>query len=381
MRSRHGWKMALAALFLLVLVAILRMAPLQVSEPTGPYAVGRTTRIWVDASRREVLSTAVGARQTPVVIWYPAQEGTGSTMPYFPALAKVSSDLVASGELSALEVFGLRLARSQERLDAKMAAGESRYPVVLLSPGNGTNVEFYDAFAGDLASHGYIVIGVNHPHDVAAVALQDGRVAQFIEGPLGFSEREVWTAGRIAERTADLLFVLAQLQALNGQGDILLSGRMELGQVGVMGHSLGGITAAQACQASEALAACVNLDGLQRGGPFSADDHPASPRQPFMMITKEKELPPAQAALFAAALSGSYRVVLPAATHDSFTDGPLLQPSLLPNRAEAIASWVRAYSLAFFEQTLRGRESALLQQASQGDNVLLEVYTPRQAER
>jgi pimeloyl-ACP methyl ester carboxylesterase len=237
-------------------------------------------------------------------------------------------------------------------------------------------MEFYDAFAGDLASHGYIVVGVNHPYDVAAVALQDGQVAQYIDGPMSFAGREVWTGARVAERTADLLFVLSLLHELNGQGDALLSGRMDLTRVGVMGHSLGGITAAQACQAGDDLAACLNLDGIQRGGPFSADDHPSPPRQPFMMITKEKELTPAQAALFAAASSGSYRVVLPAAAHDSFTDGALLRPSLLPGRSETILAWVRAYTLAFFEQKLLDRESELLHEAPSGADVLLEIYAP-----
>ena len=379
MRSNRVLKMTLAALLLLVLLAVLFVVQLKLPEPTGPYTVGRTTRHWVDASRREVLDSADNPREIPVVIWYPAQEATGTTMPYFPALQEVADGLIASGEVSALEVYGLRFVHSQERLDAQMADAENRYPVVLLSPGNGTNVEFYDAFAGDLASHGYIVIGVNHPHDVAAVALRDGRVAQFIEGPMGFEEQEVWTSERIAERTQDLLFVLAQLRELDGQGDMLLSGRVDLAHIGAMGHSLGGITAAQACLASDDLAACLNLDGLQRGGPFSADDNPTPPDQPFMMITKQVELPSALAALFAAVPSGSYRVVLPAATHDSFTDGPSLLPSLLSNRAHAIVSSVRTYTLAFFEQTLQGRESQLLQQGSDVGNVLLEVYTPHQA--
>lgn len=381
MVNRRGLIMAFAALLLLVLLTISFVVQLQVPGPTGPHAVGRTTRQWVDAGRREVLGPADGPRETPLVIWYPAQAGTGLAMPYFPALQEVAAGMAASGEVSALEVFGLRFVRSQERLQASMAEAESRYPLVLLSPGNGTNVEFYDAVAAELASQGYIVVGVNHPYDVAAVALHDGRVAQFVEGPLALTEREAWTAGRIAERTADLLFVLAQLQALNEQGDVLLSGRMELAQVGVMGHSLGGIAAVQSCQASAEFVACLNLDGLQRGGPFSADDNPAPPPQPFMMITKEAELHPELEALFAAAPSGSYRVVLRGATHDSFTDGPLLQPSLLPNGAQAIASQVRVYTLAFFEQTLRGRESALLQQPVQSGDVSLEVYPRRQAAR
>jgi predicted dienelactone hydrolase len=149
--------------------------------------------------------------------------------------------------------------------------------------------------------------------------------------------------------------------------------------VGVIGHSLGGITAAEACRVTFQIRSCVNLDGLQQGGPFSADAHPIPPGQPFMMITKEKTLAPAIIALFAAAQSGSYRVVLPEAQHDNFTDGPLLLPSLLPipNQADQLLSFIRAYTLAFFEQTLNQRPSPLLSKPLHSQSVWLEVYPPQ----
>jgi hypothetical protein len=95
-----------------------------------------------------------------------------------------------------------------------------------------------------------------------------------------------------------------------------------------------------------------------------------------MMITKERALPPAIIALFRATGSGSYRVVLPEAQHDNFTDGPLLLPSPLPapNKADHLLSFIRAYTLAFFEQTLRQRPSELLAKPLQSQSVWLEVY-------
>jgi len=37
--------------------------------------------------------------------------------------------------------------------------------------------------------------------------------------------------------------------------------------------------------------ACLNFDGLQRGGPFSMEETALLPEQPFIFITKESELP------------------------------------------------------------------------------------------
>ncbi len=68
--------------------------------------------------------------------------GTGAPAPYVPDLERVAPELARSGEVTPLEVFGLRFVRSRERLGAAVA-GAGPYPVVLLSPGNGTNVESY----------------------------------------------------------------------------------------------------------------------------------------------------------------------------------------------------------------------------------------------
>jgi len=292
----------------------------------------------------------------------------------------VTSTLSASGEVTPLEVLGLRFVRSHERLDASLADRAASYPVILLSPGNGTNVEFYAAIAEELASHGYIVVGLDHSYDVAAVVLHDDRVAQFVEGPFELQAHQNWVKERIAVRTADMLFALDQLRRLNVEDDSLLSGHLDLTRVGVMGHSLGGINAAEACRASAQLRACLNLDGLQQGGPFSADRNPLPPDQPFMMITKERTLQPAIIALFANTHSGSYRVVIPGANHDNFTDGPLLLPSLLPmpNKADHFLFFIRAYTLAFFEQTLNRQQSQLLSKPLQSQSVWLDVYPPKQ---
>lgn len=97
-----------------------------------------------------------------------------------------------------------------------------------------------------------------------------------------------------------------------------------------------------------------------------------------MMITKEKELRPANKALFEAIPSGSYRVIIDGADHESFNDGAVLRPSLLPfsNRADHILALVRRYTLAFFDLTLRSKSSPLLAESMQVDQVLLEVYPP-----
>ena len=75
-------------------------------------------------------------------------------------------------------------------------------------------------------------------------------------------------------------------------------------------------------------------------------------------------------------MSESYWVVVHGATHQSFTDGPLLQPALLPgpDEADRLMSLIQQYSLAFLDQTLKGHSHELLSQAAEEDNISVRIF-------
>ncbi|HXD10392.1 MAG TPA: hypothetical protein VN653_10045 [Anaerolineales bacterium] len=81
-----------------------------------------------------------------------------------------------SGELGWWEVFALQFIRSNISLNVVPVKEGASYPVVLFSPENGTNIEFYSSLMGEIASHGHIVVGLNRPYEVAAVELSSGSV-------------------------------------------------------------------------------------------------------------------------------------------------------------------------------------------------------------
>ena len=90
------------------------------------------------------------------------------------------------------------------------------------------------------------------------------------------------------------------------------------------------------------------------------DESALPPSQPFLFLTKESELHPKLIERFEST-SASYWVVIHGANHDSFTDGPLLQPSLLPvpNQADQFMNLIQKYTLAFLNKTLKGQASDL----------------------
>jgi dienelactone hydrolase len=347
---------------------------LRVPAPTGAFAVGRADTLLVDETRREPGARGGRPRAVRLVAWYPATVGSGAAAEYVPGYDRVRAGLEASGELSPIVVRTLPLVGTSAREEARIADDEETWPVIVFSPGNATNVAFYAALAEDLASRGYVVIGVDHPYQVAAVDVGAAGVAVY--DPVE-SVGEGSSAARIDERVSDLSFVVDRLAADAGGIDEL-SGRLDLGRIGVAGHSLGGIAAAEMC-ADARVDACLNIDGQQIGGPFSARRDPSPPTKPFLFLTKETRLHPALVEVFEAAGADAYRVVVPAATHGAFTDGSRYEPRLLPvdGTADHVLAIERGVVRAYFDRYLRDVTGPLLDGLPAPTDIYAEVYPLR----
>jgi dienelactone hydrolase len=367
-------KGVLILLFLIFLIAPVLILP----EPSGQYSVGQTTLNWTDISRPEVLTEDPNDfRELVAVIWYPAKAWTGISTSYFPGLSKISKALAESGEVAAWETFGLRFVHSSNRLNAELSKEEISYPVVILSPGNGTNIEFYNNLASELASHGYVVVGLNHPYDVAAAALSGGRIAHYNkeQWQLSPEEHQKYTSTRMPVRVADMIFALDQLEHLNTTADNPFVGRLDLDSVAAAGHSIGGITASEVCKAEPRFKACLNFDGLQAGGPFSTDKIAEPPAQPFLFITKESRLHPYLVERFEITTE-SYWVIVHDTTHDSYSDAALLRPSfsLYSGKIDQQAKLIKLYILDFLNHTLKHQSTSSLSAPSEGQDASVKVF-------
>jgi len=75
-------------------------------------------------------------------------------------------------------------------------------------------------------------------------------------------------------------------------------------------------------------------------------------------------------------MSESYWIVIHGATHQSFTDGPLLQPALFPgpNQADRWMGLIEQYSLAFLNYTLKGHSNEMLSKALEKADVSVRIF-------
>ena len=126
------------------------------------------------------------------------------------------------------------------------------------------------AIAEELASHGFIVVGVNHTYETTVTAFSDGRVVPTNPAALGGalgpqtgSHHDVFRqrASVCEYKAADLASVANQLERLNTNPAERLAGRLDLGRFAALGHSFGGNAALEWCRMDQRCRAAANLDG------------------------------------------------------------------------------------------------------------------------
>jgi predicted dienelactone hydrolase len=305
-------------IFVLVLLALPSHASnagqpgFDLPQPNGCYPVGTETVVLRDPHR---------SRDLLVTMWYPAMEGTSALAPY---MDKKTADALAE-EWKLRPDFQL-LVRAHARLFAPIAIG-GPFPVVLLEHGSSVVPAVYTVLAEGLASNGFIVVATNHPPDSLISVFPDGNELKFTPyWPAEADRRTQGVAiGKFADEVlvVDVRFVLDQLQEMNLH-DHFWHGQLDLSKIGIVGHSMGGTTAALATKEEPRILAGVNLDGSTYPG-MNSDVRPIPVHKPFLFLATEEHASGADHAReYVGSESNTYYVVVTGADHMSFTDADLV---------------------------------------------------------
>jgi predicted dienelactone hydrolase len=374
---------------------------IRLPSPTGPYRVGRTSFHRIDISRPEPFTEDPSDhRQVLFQIWYPAEPSGGAVAQYIDPLPD-DEIFRNSGIYSFVGFERMMKTRSHAFTGVKISTAKRRYPVIIFSHGLGRVSAHYTAFLENLASHGYVVVGVDSPFFSSVLKMPDGRI---IKNESQRNQRRGAREEEAVTQAHDLIFVLDELERINKtDADIGLVGRFDLGHIGVFGHSRGGFTAPHACLFDSRFRACLNLDGY----PLTPAVMDKGIRQPYMHIeeiapwlppptdqeladskkTREQATKEAQAmeqkreVTFGKMSSGVYLVVVKGAQHNSFSDMQFIAPERYGDtrsNAERVLTITNAYILAFFDRYLQGRQQSLLKvSAAMFPEVTLKVYRQR----
>lgn len=376
-------------------------APFDLPAPTGALPIGATSWHVTDDTRKETFTGSGKTRQVHVLAWYPAtSSSTAERAPYLrEGLTEVSTFATL---LRSPGVFDdLARVQTHATLDATPAASPAKFPVLVFSHGYTGIPSSHTTLVEDLASHGYAVLSIVHPYESTAALLADGQTVTMVDetsaprqalrdvfGEWSVEDSTMKAVTSAKDEDEQLRLLRGYLAGLQKTNEALrrwvddtrlvldrlpapaarntgatLATRLDMESIGVLGHSMGGVTAGQFCVDDQRCKAGLNLDGIPQYG--SMIDNRM--KRPFLMVYSARHgHEGASDAIYKRAASPYYRVDVRDTLHLEFSDmvlygGPLRERKMLgaiaPQRAIEIT---RAIVREYFDQELRGQRSSLL---------------------
>ncbi len=342
----------------------------RIASPSGPYVVG--TRIYelTDDSRHEIYSGKDEPRRFMIQIWYPSESDSSAERAPWMADAKIYAPAIADHiGLPSFFLDHLALVKIPAFKETKVAETAEPFPVILFSHGwNGFNAQNTEQ-ALELASHGYVVVGVQHTYGAVVTVFPNGDVA--LNNPSALPPDETPTAEyeAIAQKlvnqwAGDLGYTLDVLAIMNGSLRTPFADKLDLSRVGVYGHSTGGGAAIQFCGTDSRCIALLGMDPFMRPVSYEVIDGGVTQPSFFMFSqvwadetdSRNNELfnrfyPNIKQPLGVVKIEGT--------AHYDFTDLPLLSPLAPqlglkgPINGKLVTTIVNDYLLSFFNATLK----------------------------
>ncbi len=366
----------LTVILLLLSTAIPILLPVpKIPNPSGPLAIGTVIYEFTDTSRKELYSGKDEARRFMIQAWYPAEIKAEDERAPWMSNAEIYAPAVATYiDLPSFFLDHLALVNIPAFKNAQVAKTNGGYPVIIFSHGwNGFNAQ-NSGQALELASHGYVVIAVQHTYGAVTTVFPDGTIAP--NNPKALPEDaedpnyEVVARILVDQWAGDISFALDQFIILNKDADSIFFQSLDMERVGVYGHSTGGGAAIQFCGTDSRCDALLGMDPFMR--PVSAEVIANGVTQPaFFMFSQgwadlvdsknnylfDQFYPNISNYQGAVSINGT--------KHFDFSDLPLLSPIAPqlglkgPLKGTRVIEIVNSYLLDFFEMTLNNKPSKL----------------------
>jgi hypothetical protein len=280
------WIIIISAMLIILVLAFL-IVPLfkegKFHIPTGKNKVG-TNHFEIYDNKRE--------RRISVRVFYPAvAESRGEYLPVMDT--NVGK---AFGEMYHIPGGGGKSSPSNSLIDGQIVEGI--YPVIIFSHGAFSYDTQNLSTLEELASNGYIVYTLSHTDEALLTIFPGYELVPasdtiFIENSMKMSKEavieykeqiEILTGPSLVseklkahkhlgvnfynglkpylnERVADIHFLLDSLKDLQADSTFPTAGKMDLGRIGMFGHSFGGITANYICsEEASPVKAGINMD-------------------------------------------------------------------------------------------------------------------------
>ncbi|MCG8413874.1 MAG: prolyl oligopeptidase family serine peptidase, partial [Pseudomonadales bacterium] len=400
------------------MVAVLILAPLlsvlcfivfplfELPRPDGEHLVGTRVLYLTDQSRPELYTEQADLpRRLRVRTWYPADAPTSEKSEYWQHASPMSTEFTKIVGLPSFIFSHLDKVRTNAFVDADLLSSADPFPLILFSHGAVVGyAEQNTTLAETLASHGYVVVSIDHSFTNLYVEFPDGSVAtnevflrDYVQAGSELDQEsvsELEEALRSTESLDTALDILSQIDQLTPFAtavyrkqietwkndhsfvlDYLLeespdyAGKLDSDRIGIMGMSMGGYTALHSLYGDDRFKAGINLDGYN----YQSVNHPEVTKPMLYFDSDQHFLPKSLHKQIVESLGHSpgYLLKVPAAQHFNFSDVGLFAYRLYSLSGQLgeveplrMASIIDAYVLAFFNKHLKAMTEPLLEAQS-----------------
>lgn len=287
-----------------------------IPHPNGTYGVGLSIAKLTDKGRIDPYNTKQH-RSVMLSAFYPVgplAKCNHDVVDYMPlATAQIQDEYYAQYGLpnGSFKMVHLSLYKAPLHTDI--------HPLLLFSPGLGNSRLIYSALAQSIASHGFTVVTIDHPYDANVVEYPDGTL---VLGANITTDEQIEQA--LTVRVKDISFILDMLSHLSNVRQLIPSAGATLNteHAVVIGHSLGGATAAQAILEDSRIIGGTNLDGTFFGSVLQK-----GLKKPFLLFGHEGKNQSTDASwktLWSKLRGWRRELELEGSQHATFSDLPLL---------------------------------------------------------
>jgi dienelactone hydrolase len=376
---RKKWVLA-APILTLILFAVSVALPILLPIPTvraatGSYPVGTTIITLTDDARQEIYSGKEEPRRFQVQVWYPADPQPGDQhAPWMNRADVFGPALSRFLKMPSFFLDHLALVKTPAYQDSPLAKPEEKNPVIVFSHGWKGFAAQNTGQAIELASHGYVVIGMQHTYGAIVTVFPDGSIAPNNTNalPNGVSDEEYLLAAHtlVAQWAGDISYALDYMAGQNADPASKFYSALDLDRIGVYEHSTGGGAAIQFCGTDARCKAVLGMDPFMTPVSEQVLDGGVSQTAFFMFSeawhsdanSKNNQL----FDRFYSHVAQSKGVVyVVGTTHYDFTDLPMLSPIAAqlgmkgPINGQQMAKIANVYLLSFFDAALKGQPSTL----------------------
>ena len=328
-------------------------------QPGGKFSVGYQSFFLKDSIRSDYINPHL-ERQIPIQTWYPSSEPNSESRRYIEdekLLIEMFQQSYMRQDSTALH--NLNTLRTFSKANAKKLS-DKRFPLVVFSHGLGVSKQNYTMIAEELASHGNLVVMIDHPYGGFTVT-SNGDVLSSRQDTLLYSKNgnEVLLE-RMSSWSQDIKFVLDNLLSKTTPLGKEFKNSIDSLKIVVAGHSLGGNVALQYPADDHRVKGSINLDGGTFGNLTKA------PSVPNLTLRSEpiysvKELEDKGRTLeewtamgneidqvFTSALENSseaYEIKIKGVGHMSFSDLPFVLPNTITRFGGKLMEFQKASDL------------------------------------